>query len=89
MSSVPDPYKHVSGKFLCTADALSQAPGPVTKADMLLEEEAARITIMEVCIKHIPARWERLHQYAEAQIADPVCSAVMKHCQDRSPEAQK
>ena len=70
------------------ADALSQAPGPITKVDMLLGEEAACITIMEVCIKHLTARWEQLHQYVEAQIADPVCSSVMKHCQDRCPVAQ-
>ena len=32
-----------------------------------------------------PAR-ERLRQYAVAQAADPVCSAVMKHCLDGWPE---
>eukprot|EP00731_Ephydatia_muelleri_P032552 Em0024g96a len=45
--------QHVPGKLLCTADALSRAPGPITKADMRLEEEAEHI--MEVCIKHLPA----------------------------------
>ena len=75
------------GKLLCTADALSRAPGPITKADMRLEEEAEHI--MEVCIKHLPASEGRLKQYAEAQLADPVCSAVMKHCLDGWPERHK
>ena len=70
--------QHVPGKLLGTADALSRAPGPITKADMRLEEEAEHI--MEVCIKHLPASEGRLKQYAEAQQADPVCSAVRKHC---------
>ena len=44
---------------------------------------------MEVCIKHLPASEGRLKQYVEAQLADPVCSAVMKHCQDEWPERHK
>ena len=97
--------QHVPGKLLCTADALSRAPGPVTKADMWLEEEAEHIVeeaehiveeaehiveeaehIVEGCIKHLPASEGWLKQYAEAQLADPVCSAVMKHCQDGSQD---
>ena len=76
--------QHVPGKLLCTADALSRAPGPITKADQQLEEEAERI--MEVSVRHLPAGQERLCQYAVAQAADPVCSAVMKHCLDGWPE---
>ena len=79
--------QHVPGKLLCTADALSRAPGPITKADQQLEEEAERI--MEVCVKHLPAGQERLRQYAVAQAADPVCSAVMKLCLDGWPERHK
>ena len=41
---------------------------------------------MEVSVKHLPAGQERLCQYAVAQAADPVCSAVMKHCLDGWPE---
>ena len=37
--------QHVPGKLLCTADALSQAPGSITKADMPLEEEAEHIVM--------------------------------------------
>ena len=52
---------------------------PITKADMLLEEEAECITIMEVCNKHLSARW---------RMVTPICGtsdsrlAVMKHYQD-------
>ena len=79
--------QHVPGKLLCTADALSRAPGPITKADMRLEEEAEHI--LEVCIKHLPASEGQLKQYADAQLADPVCSAVMKHSLDGYQERQK
>ena len=81
--------QHVPGKLLHTADALSGAPGPNTKADQQLEEEAE--CIMEVCVKHLPgtAGQERLHQYAVAQAADPVCSAVMMLCLDGWPERHK
>ena len=44
---------------------------------------------MEVCIKHLPGSEGRLKQYAEAQLEDPVCSAVMKHCLDGWPERHK
>ena len=76
--------QHVPGKLLCTADALPRVPGPITKADQQLEEEAERI--MEVRVKHLPAGQEWLRQCAVAQEADPVCSAVMKHCLDGWPE---
>ena len=73
--------EHVPGKLLYTADALSRAPGPITKADQWLEEAAERI--MEVSVKHLPASQEWLRQYA---VADPVYSAVMKHCLGGWPE---
>ena len=68
---------HFLGKLLSTPDALSRAPGPTTEAEIRLEREAEYL--MELCINHLPASQKRLHLYSEAQLADPVCSVVMKY----------
>ena len=58
--------QHVPGKLLCTADALSRALGPITKADQQLEEEAEYI--MVVSVKHLPAGQDLLQTMASGTL---------------------
>ena len=44
---------------------------------------------MELCINHLPASQERLCQYSDAQLADPVCTVIMEYCQNGWPERHK
>ena len=74
--------QHVPGKLLSTP----RAPGPSAKTDIQLEEAEHR---MEVCINHLPASRERLCQYSDAQLADPVCTAIMEYCRNGWPERHK
>ena len=58
--------QHVPCKLLCTADALSRALGPITKADQQLEEKAEYI--MVVSVKHLPASQDLLQTMASGTL---------------------
>ena len=56
---------------------LSLAPRPTTENDVQLEEDTEYM--MEVMVNHFPATWQRLSEYACAQVSDPVCSQIYQY----------
>ena len=45
--------------------------------------------MMEVCVSHLPASREVREKYQKAKLGDHICSAVIKHCQERWPKKDK
>ena len=76
--------QHVPEKELYTADTLSRAPLKMEEADQKLLEEAE--SFMEIGVSNLPASKDRLDEYRKHQTSDPVCSMVMKFCQQGWPE---
>ena len=75
--------QHVPGKLLCTADALSRALGPITKADQQLEEKVEYI--MVVSVKHLPAGQDLLQTMASGTLlAAHIPPKVMVLLRERS-----
>jgi len=79
--------EHVPGKHLYTADTLSRSPRSSTENDTDLEELAE--TLMETCVAHLPVSTQRLDEYRRAQNSDPVCSLVIKYCQNGWPSKER
>ena len=74
---------HTPGKLLYTADALSRAPINSPVDDSSLTDEAEYF--MDTCIALLPASKTRMDEFAQAQATDPVCSQVIKYCQEGWP----
>lgn len=76
---------HVSGKSLCTADALSRAPtSPPTQEDSthaVLAELA-----MESQISHLPASPETLNRFQKGQHSDSLLTRVKTYCRNGWPD---
>ena len=74
----------VSGKLLYTADTLSRAPVHSSQNDGRLQEEAEML--MELSVRNLPASPQTRANYKKAQSEDPICSAVIKYCQNTWPK---
>ena len=66
--------KHVPGKFLYTADALSQAPIHLEKDAELEEVEH----FVEGVVSTLPLPQEQLDVYHQARAEDPVCALAFQ-----------
>lgn len=78
---------HVPGKLMYTADTLSRAPLALSDKDSTLQEQAD--TLAELHVAHLPASKQRLDHYRHSQVADPVCSAVIRYCQHGWPRREE
>ena len=67
--------RHVPGKLLYTADALSRAPIP-GKEEEPQQFEAEVETFVEAVIANLPATRQRLDVYQQSQAQDTACSQV-------------
>ena len=74
---------HVPGKSLYTADTLSRAPlaaiGRVAESDSDVEN------FVHAIVQQLPASNDRLNEFREAQVADPICSQVMTYTKSGWP----
>lgn len=70
-----------------TADTLSRAPRATTANDVELEEDTE--CLMEVVVNNLPVTQQRLSEYASAQVSDPVCSLILRYCQQGWPDKNK
>ena len=71
---------HIPGKYLYTADALSQSSVhhiPDT-TDLIQQEEVEHF--IQTVPTHLPASKEHLEVYCQAQLTDPTCTAVRNYC---------
>ena len=72
--------KHVPGKSLHTADALSQAPLEYTvDSDELMKIQEIECHIPTV-VDTLPVSSKRLTAITQAQANDPVCSTLISYC---------
>ena len=72
--------KHVLGKSLHTADALSQAPLEYTvDSNELIEIQEIECHISTV-VNTLPVSSTRLTAITQAQANDPVCSTLISYC---------
>ena len=72
--------KHVPGKSLHTADALSQAPLEYTvDSDELMKIQEIQYHISTV-VDILPVSSTRLTAITQAQANDPVCSTLISYC---------
>ena len=72
--------KHVPGKSLHTADALSRAPLEYTvDSDELMEIQEIECHISTV-VDTLPVSSTRLTAISQAQANDPVCSTLISYC---------
>ena len=78
---------HVPGKYMYTADTLSQAPIPATPGDTDLQDAAE--SLMEMCVNHLPASSQRLDEYRHVQAQDHICSSVINYSQNEWPVKEK
>ena len=74
--------QHIPGKHMYTSDTLSRAPLPNQDGSTLAE--LAELA-MDTCISNLPASPTTLGNLEQAQNEDPVCSTVIKYCQDHWP----
>ena len=65
-----------------TADTLSHSPLP-NNGDSTLAELAE--LAMDVCISNLPGSPTTLNDLEQAQNEDPLCSMVIKYCQESWP----
>ena len=81
--------KHVPGKELYTADALSRAP----LADQDVQSTSSHCDLAEAnvlsTISYLPASDQKLKLYKQAQSNDPICQQVLKFCRDGWPADKK
>ena len=78
---------HVPGKLLYTADALSRSPCQNgDKNSKELEEEVE--TYISAIVSTLPATAQRLSQYRDEQLKDPVCALVAEYCRTSWPAKQ-
>lgn len=77
---------YTPGKQLCLADALSRAPLPNIQ-DSIQIEEVERF--VESVISSLPAHDDRLNEFRQAQVKDPVCSQLIEYCRSGWPIKQK
>ena len=78
---------HVPGKLLYTADALSQLPCQNgDKSSKELEEEVETYT--SGIVSTLPVTAQRLSQYRDTQLKDPVCSLVAEYYRTSWPAKQ-
>lgn len=76
---------HVSGKSLCTADALSRAPtSPPTQEDSTHAVLAE--LVMESQISHLPASPETLNRFQKGQHSDSLLTSVKTYCRNGWPD---
>ena len=72
--------KHVPGKSLHTAEALSQAPFEYTvDSDKLMEIQEIECHI-SIVVNTLPVSSTRLTAITHAQTNDPVCSTLISYC---------
>ena len=78
--------KHVPGKFLVIADTLSRAPVPQSSEDKCASELQHEVKVfVDSVTLNLPATEPRLKEYQQAQLDDPICSQVRKHCESSWP----
>ena len=77
--------KHVPGKSLHTADALSQAPlAHTVDSDESMEIQEIECHISTV-VDTLPVSSIRLTAITQAQANDPVCSTLISYCSNGWP----
>ena len=77
--------KHVPGKSLHTADALSRAPLKDTvNSDELLQVEEVEFQVSSV-ISTLPVSNSKLTSFSQAQVEDSVCSTLISYCRNGWP----
>ena len=70
--------KHVPGKLLYTADALSRDPVPEQEPNSLQEEvETFANAVTKLTL---PATQQRLETYHQSQEQDPICAQIREYC---------
>ena len=66
--------EHVPGKLLYTADTLSRAP---LREEIDKSIQNGTESLMEIAITNLPASEQRLQQYKNAQMVDPICQTII------------
>lgn len=74
--------KHVPGKALFTADALSRAP----ETKVPVEEYADTEYLIRALVAYLPTDADHLERYRQAQQADALCSKVIDFCKTSWPD---
>ena len=78
--------KHVPGKFLVIADTLLRAPVPQSSEDKCASELQHEVkAFVDKCNTQLACNRARLKEYQQAQLDDPICSQVRKHCESSWP----
>ena len=80
--------QYVPGKYLYTADTLSQAPLPKEREE---EELQGEVEAFVNCVTEyaIPATEQRLETYQNMQKLDPICCRVREYCQSGLSTSKK
>ena len=79
--------KHIPGKFLVIADTLSRAPVPQSSEDECASELQHEVkAFVDSVTLNLPATEPHLKEYQQAQLDDPICSQVRKHCESSWPK---
>lgn len=74
--------KHVPGKLLYIADALSRAPNI---SEVQTEEYPDTEFLVQALVAYLPANSDRLQDYRDAQKGDSICSQLMHYCKNGWP----
>ena len=78
--------RHVPGKLLYTADALSRSPNPEPPSTSQIISQAEVESYIDAIVAQLPASSDCLLQYHDAQHNDPTCSEVINYCKTKWPE---
>lgn len=76
--------EHVPGKLLYTADTLSRSPVSSAELSELRLQEEAELFAADA-VANLPASTQRIDTYKSSQQEDPICSKILKYCQQGWP----
>ena len=78
--------RHVPGKLLYTADALSRPPSQEPLSTSQITSQAEVESYIDSIIAKLPASGDSLRKYLEAKHSDSTCSEVIDFYKTKRPE---